>query len=217
MITAAQLRAARGLLDWTRGELADAAKISPETVKNIEHGTFRPQEQTAEAIVKAFAVYDVIFTEDDGVKIQKNQVRTFIGSEGYAEYLDHIYTIVKSGGKIRQFNLSDGKNLPYAGDYAAQHLQRMEKIQNLDARVLTFEGDYNFPASYCSYRWLSKEHSILIPYYVYGDNISMPSVKNDSTIEIVSIHSKMLSDNYSNQFESFWGSAIIPASKKGSK
>src|SRR6202012_3205205 len=54
MITAAQLRAARGLLDWTRADLAKAANISPETVKNIEHGTFKPQENTAEAIVKAF-------------------------------------------------------------------------------------------------------------------------------------------------------------------
>src|SRR5580704_17675732 len=43
MITAAQLRAARGLLDWTRADLAKAANSSPETVKNIEHGTFKPQ------------------------------------------------------------------------------------------------------------------------------------------------------------------------------
>jgi hypothetical protein len=33
----AQLRAARGLVDWTRKELASCAAISPETVKNIEH------------------------------------------------------------------------------------------------------------------------------------------------------------------------------------
>ena len=35
MITAAQLRAARGLLDWTRSDLAKAANVSPETIKNI--------------------------------------------------------------------------------------------------------------------------------------------------------------------------------------
>src|SRR5580693_2891148 len=69
MITAAQLRAARGLLDWTRADLAKAANISPETVKNIEHGTFNPQEGTANAIIQAFLIHDVEFIEEEGVRI----------------------------------------------------------------------------------------------------------------------------------------------------
>src|ERR1700733_6155402 len=91
MITAAQLRAARGLLDWTRNELAEAAKVSPETIKNIEHGVFRPQEQTAEAIIRAFAMQHVEFTEDEGVRLRKDSVTRFEGTEGFKKLMDDIY------------------------------------------------------------------------------------------------------------------------------
>jgi transcriptional regulator with XRE-family HTH domain len=55
IITSEQLRAARGFMDWSRVELAAAAKISPETVKNIEFGIFSPQPGTQAAILQAFA------------------------------------------------------------------------------------------------------------------------------------------------------------------
>jgi DNA-binding XRE family transcriptional regulator len=61
MITGEQLRAARGFLDFTRHDLAEAARISPETVKNIEHGTFRPQEGTEKSIIDTFNTRGVSF------------------------------------------------------------------------------------------------------------------------------------------------------------
>src|SRR5947209_8792214 len=102
-LTAAQLRAARGLLDWTRTDLAKAANISPETVKNIEHGTFRPQEQTADAIVKAFAAHDVRFTENEGVQKSRELLKSFVGEKGYLDFLDDIYNTMRNGGKTCQF------------------------------------------------------------------------------------------------------------------
>lgn len=62
MITAAQLRAARGLLDWTRSELAKASGLSAETIKNIEHGVYAPQNRHP-AIIHACAAHSVEFTE----------------------------------------------------------------------------------------------------------------------------------------------------------
>src|ERR1700761_514837 len=115
MITAAQLRAARGVLDWTRADLAKAANISPETVKNIEHGTFRPQENTADAIIKAFGAHDVVFSDNEGVQIRKDLVRTFVGLEGYWNFLDDIYRTIKNDdGGICQFNFSDSLFVRYS-------------------------------------------------------------------------------------------------------
>jgi DNA-binding XRE family transcriptional regulator len=56
-----QLRAARSLLDWTRNDLAKTAGLSPETIKNIEHGIFTPQKQTILALVETFARHGVQF------------------------------------------------------------------------------------------------------------------------------------------------------------
>jgi DNA-binding XRE family transcriptional regulator len=57
----AQLRAGRALLDWNRSDLSAAARVSAETIKNIEHGTFKPQADTVQKIIAAFAAHRVEF------------------------------------------------------------------------------------------------------------------------------------------------------------
>lgn len=211
MITAAQLRAARGLLDWTRSELAKASGLSAETIKNIEHGIYTPQETTIAAIVNAFAQHNIEFTSDEGVRKMAYQVRVFRGRSGYRQFLDHIYSVMHdNGGVIRQFNLSDGNNLPHAEEYADFHLERMSHIKNLDAKVLTNEGDFCFPAKYCEYRWLKKENNLLMPFYLYNEFIEMPFHRDENNIELIIIHSPQLAINFKKQFDIFWNQSNIP-------
>lgn len=204
IITPAQLRAARGLLDWSRADLAKAAGMSQETIKNIEHGVYKPQEATLEAISRAFAIHDVEFTENEGVRKRKSQIKTFVGKQGYIEFLDYIYDTLKThGGRIRQFNLGD-ELLSFAGDYSLHHVKRMTEIKGLDARVLV-KKNYNGPyTGYCSYRRLNKEQEILAPYYVFGHYVSMPSMKNSNSLEIVLIFSEFLSNIFAEQFDAIW-------------
>lgn len=61
IIAPEQLRAARSLLDWTRNDLAKESGMSPETIKNIEHGFFSPKKETIIALVETFARYGVQF------------------------------------------------------------------------------------------------------------------------------------------------------------
>lgn len=56
-----QLRAARGLLGWSRSKLAKEAGMSAETVKNIEHGVYEPKKGTLTALVETFAQQGVQF------------------------------------------------------------------------------------------------------------------------------------------------------------
>jgi GAF domain-containing protein len=61
--TSAQIRAARGLLNWSTRELADAANISPTSVKRVEiHGETSVRRDSLEAIVLAFQEQGVKFT-----------------------------------------------------------------------------------------------------------------------------------------------------------
>lgn len=60
-IAPAQLRAARSLLDWSRKDLASASGVSPETIKNIEHGVFNPQDATLKSLFETFARHGVEF------------------------------------------------------------------------------------------------------------------------------------------------------------
>jgi transcriptional regulator with XRE-family HTH domain len=213
MITAAQLRAARGLLDWTRADLAKAANISPETVKNIEHGTFRPQEGTADAIVKAFLQFDVKFTENEGVQRKQELVRTFIGKEGFIEKLDHVYSIVKNGPPItRHLALSDNYATNIAPEYVENYAEKMGKIPNLDARCLVWEGDQNFPFKYCQYRWLKKSHWVM-PFYLYGNYVSFMMHTTSDYFMTISIYSEFLAESLKKQFDILWADAAIPTKK----
>src|SRR4029077_10424309 len=56
-----QLRAARGLLNWSRGDLAAAAKTTERTIARLEDGASKPRASTADAIGKAFDKAGVMF------------------------------------------------------------------------------------------------------------------------------------------------------------
>lgn len=60
-ITPDGLRAARGLLDWSRDDLRLKSGVSNETIKNIENGVFKPKKETHEKLTKTLAENGVEF------------------------------------------------------------------------------------------------------------------------------------------------------------
>lgn len=225
MITAAQLRAARGLLDWTRADLAKAANISPETVKNIEHGTFRPQEQTAEQIIKAFGAHDVEFTDNEGVRIIRDTVKRFEGSEGFKRFMDGVYEAAKNssageGGSkpICVSSVNDRLFVQVLGDYLSVHVSRMNALKNIKVRVLVKEQDfYTIPeGSYLEYRWSQGQNTGSVPFYVYGDKFAIIMFDENSAqqVAVVSISSELASKAYREQFEVLWQNSKIPERKR---
>jgi transcriptional regulator with XRE-family HTH domain len=59
-----QCRAARALLDWNQGELAEAAKVARQTVVDFERGARTPHRNNLEAIQGALEAAGVEFIED---------------------------------------------------------------------------------------------------------------------------------------------------------
>jgi len=66
MITSAQCRAARGLLDWTQQKLADQARVGLVTIRQLEAGTANPRRATLEVIERAFERAGVELIGGDG-------------------------------------------------------------------------------------------------------------------------------------------------------
>lgn len=66
MITREQSRAARGLLDWSQAELAEAAIIGVVTVRQFETGAHEPRRLTLHAIKQAFEAAGVEFIDENG-------------------------------------------------------------------------------------------------------------------------------------------------------
>ena len=73
LVTSAQIRAARGLLDWTVRDLAERSGVHRDTVSKIETGAYAGAPATLEAIRRTLEYAGVEFTNGDapGVKLRK--------------------------------------------------------------------------------------------------------------------------------------------------
>lgn len=65
-MTSAQVRAARGLLNWTVRQLAEAAGVHRNTVSNIETGRYAGDPRTLDSIRQALEAAGVRFIEQNG-------------------------------------------------------------------------------------------------------------------------------------------------------
>ena len=66
MITPAQCRAARGLLDWSQQELADRAEIGIVTVRQLEAGARESHRATLQVVRRSFESAGVEFIDENG-------------------------------------------------------------------------------------------------------------------------------------------------------
>lgn len=65
-INASQIRAARGLLDWTRDQLVEASGVPKSTLVRVESNAVTPRQSTLTAIRSALETAGVEFIEENG-------------------------------------------------------------------------------------------------------------------------------------------------------
>jgi len=65
-ITAAQCRAARGMLSWSRDVLTERSRVSKRTIVDFERGARSPHASTLFAIQTAFESAGITFIEEEG-------------------------------------------------------------------------------------------------------------------------------------------------------
>jgi predicted transcriptional regulator len=77
MVTPAQCRAARGLLDWSQQDLATQAGVGIVTVRQVEAGATEPRRATLVVLKQAFEKAGVEFIDENGggagLRLRKRQ------------------------------------------------------------------------------------------------------------------------------------------------
>ena len=66
MISPAQCRAARGLLDWSQQDLAREAEVGVVTIRQLEAGVIQPRRATLVVVRHTLEAAGVEFIEDNG-------------------------------------------------------------------------------------------------------------------------------------------------------
>jgi hypothetical protein len=149
-----------------------------------------------------------VFTENQGVKIADKSVRVFQGAEGYTQFLEFIYEQMRDGGLTYHLNFPDVALKNFGKEQGKAYVQKMSSIANLQAKCLVPEGDMNFPTHYAEYRWLPKTVTQTMPYFMFGDHVSLLSALSKDDVIFIAIYSPLLAETLRKQFEDYWDHAI---------
>jgi hypothetical protein len=88
MLTASQCRAARALIDWPRGRLAEASGVDELVIRYFEHKLQEPDDETKRRMIGAFEAAGVVFIPENGggvgvrLKFTRREVRAINRWEG---------------------------------------------------------------------------------------------------------------------------------------
>ncbi len=190
MPTIEQIRAARALIGWSQGELAEHADLSQTGIARIENGTNQPNSTTLEKITAAFDKVDVEFIDDSGVRKRTREIKVLRGTQGFRYFMDDVYATAQKGrGEFCIFNGRPEAFYKWLGkDWYEFHAKRMRTIdKTLDFRIIIKEGDELFIAgSFAEYRWFPENMFNEQTIYVYGDKLAFLTFhKDDVNIRVM--------------------------------
>lgn len=206
MITTAQIRGARGVLNWSQGDLSERTGISATSIGSIENGLTQARESTLENIQKAFEDSGIEFLPNDGIRKKSGEVRILKGRSGFWEFYEDIYNTLKmSPGEVVVSNVDERKFEKWLGaENRTIHVERMKAIDGVTYKILLREGDDYFLATpdYSEYRWIPSSFFSSVPFYVYGQKLAVLLFDADPTVIILEYPS--VAQAYRVQFDAFW-------------
>ncbi len=208
-ITIEQIKAGRGLLEWTQKDLANATGLSLTALNNIERRSASPRQNTMELIAQALERGGVEFTEGPGVKLRGEafEFREFKGKRFIDDATHDIFDALHDGGFIYIYSWDDGKITEHASD-ADKAYQQFVREKNIDERIITPEGNNNFISRPKVYRWLPRNSLGPLNWQVYGDKIAFYLWQKPC--RAIVIRNASMAEAYKNQFLYLWKQAKIP-------
>lgn len=208
-ITTAQIRGARGILNWSQADLSGRTGISATSIGSIENGQSTPRANTLHTIQKAFEDAGIEFIGREGVRLRTGNVRTFTGQKGFVEFFDHVYETLKNDpSEVYVSNVEEKKFVYWYGDMGQPHIDRMAKLKSVHYKVLLKEGDTDFVCSaYAAYRWVPRELFSSVPFYVFGKKLAIILMEDEP--HVVLLDYPAIAEAYRIQFRTMWENAIV--------
>ena len=209
-ITTAQIRGARGILNWSQQDLAQRTGISATSIGAIENGQTTPRESTLSTIRKTLENGGIEFIGLEGIRKKSADIQILKGIEGFHTFSFDVYETIKTDGReVLQAYVDDTKFADWLGEEAYPHVQRMETLKNKRFKILQKEGDAYFPAkNYAEYRWIPAKQFLAVPFIVYGEKLAVVLFEPEPTIIVNTF--PLVAEAYRLQFESLWDVAITP-------
>jgi len=216
-LSASQLRAARGLLDWTRAKLAELSGVSEPTIHRIETGAVQPHEKSVAGIVRAFQMHGVEFLENDGLRRRPDGVEIFVGQERFEEFTDFFYERLKAQGGDICLSVSDERLFAKYRKNNERHYQRMQALYNSGGfesfRILANKSNFATKYPYNTYKWQPDASIAPTAFYTFGDCLALISFVHTTPPYVVVLQSAPLANSYQQAFDIAWAAAKAPPSQ----
>jgi transcriptional regulator with XRE-family HTH domain len=213
IITAAQCRAARALLNWSQPELAERCGIHVQTISNFEKESSTPSKTTLGKISLVLQAANIEFIGQDGVRQRSSNLTHHAGQEGYWAFYEDVYkTVREDGGDIFVANVEESLFISWLGmERTMQHKRRMKEIsrtKRLNFKILIEEGDTRLAIpEYATYRWTQKDRFADIPYYIYGDKMGV-ILFEENDVNVYVINNPKIAAAFKRQFMVIWDQSI---------
>lgn len=212
-ITTAQIRGARGILNWSQQDLAQRTGISATSIGSIENGQTTPRESTLSTIRKTLENGGIEFIGLDGVRLRTGDVRIFQGRTGFWDFYEDIYATIKEDpGEILVSNADERLFQKWIDpENFAKHVSRMRTTKGVSYKILVKEGDTHLLATpdYAEYRWTPKDmFSSSVPFYVYGKKLAILLFGAEPTVILIKYAA--VAEAYRHQFMGIWKNSITP-------
>jgi transcriptional regulator with XRE-family HTH domain len=208
MITIEQIRAARGLINWSQGDLASATSLSLNAISNLEKGQSTPRTETLQQIQKSLEKAGVEFLSGMGVRLRGEifEMEKIEGENLVTKQLDDMLNhLLETGKREIVFNGLDNSKLekivPGMGAVYMDYFKKFKSLR-IQQKVLLREGDMNFLAPDNHYRWIEPELFGQIPYGVYGDTTSI--FLWGPPLRLVQIRNAAIAETFRQQFYALW-------------
>jgi DNA-binding XRE family transcriptional regulator len=207
-ISAAQIKAARAMLDWSQGELAIAAGLSLTTIRSLEMG-YPPRSNTLRKICKTIEDSGLELTESEGIKRRNTEIKFYQGRDSCDQFFDDmLQTVKQKGGEIVAVFKSKEAMIQSCG-MINDTLGQLEPFGEI-APIKCLLSEPLEPSLLCSsfqFRIISKQIIGPISYFAYGDKHAFILAEGNSAFRFIVYNIAELAQSYKDHFQSLWDNA----------
>lgn len=207
MITVRQIDAALALLGLNRSELAGSLGLNKSTLNAYFTGQSAVPSGRLGEIQKWLEGGGIVFTEDEGVKLNKAEIVRYENQQGFVSFMTDVMKTAKHGGiDICISNVSEAdweNNLPK--EFAENYRKEMKKVKGLKSKIMVKETDDFLTATdFAEYRAVpATTFSDDACFYAYGEKLALITF-HEGSVQIVVLRNKKFADSFRTMFYAIW-------------
>ena len=208
-ISASQIRAARGMLNWSQPRLAEESEVGITTVRKLETKEIQHRSSFALKVREAFERAGLEFIEPNGVRYSDKLITYYEEADSCDKMFEEIIQTVRDKGGDVVFEIRSSQLFNAMCSNKRDDFARLARLaENALVKCLISDVEH-IPVSIPSVqlRVLNKVYLGPISFVVYGNKLAVIAVGANGNIEFKVLNWAGFSDQHKGHFMAHWPNA----------